>query len=265
MKARVNREILTQTTFDSAAPHGLACVAHPFDEEGDLEIRVRSRDGATVEVAPLTVAPAERPEAAARAQKQQAPPSVEAPPAPQACVDLDPTALRRRGSHARVSGRHHLQRGGFLRVSASRASDGATVSVHDVASGECKFDCSVLDRGDIFAVTLIRPGDYMLLNERTGHRTVVRVAYPKRGATPYRPPKPLELTCDEGGFGGGEVIDLSPAQGLVVRPSAPSRFRLELTKPDDGPGEEPDPKKKQQRDKAKQLLRKYRKVRRGGT
>ena len=95
------------------------------------------------------------------------------------------------------------------------------------------YDTRELQRGDIFSAILLRPGRYAVRNTVSDAQAEVTVAYPTVGKTAYSPPPPLEVKC-------GEDIDprrmeLQPMQGLNFHVEAPSRIRIELLEPDDGP------------------------------
>jgi hypothetical protein len=114
-----------------------------------------------------------------------------------------------------------------------------------VSAGERRgddLDTRRLGPRSLFAVTLVRPGRYRLVNALTGSEADVVVTYPKVGRTPYRPPAPLEIRCTAEGFGASRFT-VSPAQGIIFRLATESRIQLDLVEPDDGPGgERPRPK-----------------------
>jgi len=96
------------------------------------------------------------------------------------------------------------------------------------------WDSRELREGDLFAVTLLRPGTYRVANEAASAEAKIRLAYPERGKTAYRPPEPMHIAVTKTGF-QPEGIDLQPLQGQVYEVQAPSRIRISLTEPDDGP------------------------------
>ncbi|NIS69849.1 MAG: hypothetical protein GTO12_13125 [Proteobacteria bacterium] len=96
------------------------------------------------------------------------------------------------------------------------------------------FDSRELNKGDLFAVTLLRPGTYSVTNVNTKAQGEIVVAYPTIGKVPYRPPEPVSIQCTENALKPNKV-NLKPAQGHVYRFETPSRIRIELVKPDDGP------------------------------
>ena len=56
------------------------------------------------------------------------------------------------------------------------------------------------------------------------------------GNKPHRPPEPVSIECTAGGF-SKKTIDLKPAQGIIFRINTPSRIKIDLVEPDDGPSE----------------------------
>ncbi len=101
---------------------------------------------------------------------------------------------------------------------------------------EDAFDSRRLAPGDIFALTMVRPGEYRLVNELGEHEGRIVVSYPVIGDKPYRPPAPYRVQCDHGGF-HPQTINLSPAQGIAFQVQTPARIKIELIRPDDGPAD----------------------------
>ena len=99
-----------------------------------------------------------------------------------------------------------------------------------------------MDAGDIFSAIIIRPGTYSVKNLVTGSKSEVIVSYPKPGKTPYRPPAPMAVDCSEREMTLGH-IELQPGQGLNFHLKTRSRIKIELMKPDDGPGKPREPER----------------------
>jgi hypothetical protein len=98
------------------------------------------------------------------------------------------------------------------------------------------FDSRELKPGDLFSAVVIRPGTYSVTNDKTGRKAELVVSYPMgRGEERYRPPAPLQIVVTEKGFSQGR-IEAKPAQAQVYRIETPARIKIELVKPDDGPG-----------------------------
>jgi hypothetical protein len=97
------------------------------------------------------------------------------------------------------------------------------------------FDSRQLDDGDIFSAVILRPGTYSVVNVHTEARAEIVVPYPQVSETPYRPPAPVHVQATRGHF-EPRRIELYPGQGLLFECKTTSRIRIELEKPDDGPG-----------------------------
>ena len=102
------------------------------------------------------------------------------------------------------------------------------------------FDSTRLSESDVFSAAIIRPGVYSVHNTLAKTESRLRVAYPKRGKTGYRPPKPVTVEC-AAKIEPGE-LDLQPGQGILFHFKVPSRIKIDLIKPDDGTGESLAPK-----------------------
>ena len=90
-----------------------------------------------------------------------------------------------------------------------------------------------LQRGDIFAAVVMRPGDYEMRNLLTGARAELAVAYPVVGETAFKPPPALHVQC--GKAFEPSAVRLLPTQGLNVHVEEAAHLRIELLRPDDGP------------------------------
>jgi hypothetical protein len=108
----------------------------------------------------------------------------------------------------------------------------------DEAKGKRGFDSRRLGPDDIFTLTLLRPGDYRVVNELGKYEGVITVAYPVIGDRPYRPPSPQEVEVNEGAF-QPSTIKLQPAQGVIFKIRTAARIKIDLTRPDDGPKDRP--------------------------
>jgi hypothetical protein len=97
------------------------------------------------------------------------------------------------------------------------------------------FDSRELQAGDIFSAIVLRPGTYSLTNMLTKAKSEIAVTYPKVGRTAYRPPDPLVVPCTESAIELRGHEKLEPGQGLNFHLKVPSRIKIKLVKPDDGP------------------------------
>lgn len=229
MKASVNRALLEQTSFDSARPSGTATVVHRFPEEGRFAVALRDDDDRE-EMRTILVEPARGP-AGEQAHAAAFPEGV--------LVDV---ASRRpeagRPNRPQPSELLSLGAGGYASFTAPPGQGRRVVVTRISAAGEREdevFDSSRLRASDTFAVTLLRPGTYLMRDTVGRAEGKVVVTYPEVGRVPYRPAEPVTVTCDDGGFSPATVT-VGPGQGIVVTAGADCRVTVDLVEPDDGPG-----------------------------
>ena len=221
MKAHVNWPIFTQTSLDSGSLTMLGAVMHNFQEPGEYLGTILHRDE-TVGRFSLTV------------DKEC--------PTVQADVDLA-TLHRSQRAQCKEEPRKHyvVNPKGYAVFYVSRGSGGYAVVIgrlQDKGEARLVFDSRELRDGDIFAVTMIRPGSYSVTNEKNDAKGEITVSYPKVGKVPYRPPNPVTIKCTDKRLTPNKV-EIRPAQGQVYQIQTPSRIRIELIEPLDGPTEEP--------------------------
>jgi hypothetical protein len=225
MPLTIDPHVLTQTTLDSGSLTVLAALIHSFPEPGQYRgVSTQGTSPGTVFF--ISVDPNS--------------------PALQADVDLpalqngrsstqgcSPTAVEP-GCHFVVNPRGHVV---FF---VSSGAGGFTVKVRNVNANVTSFDSQQLKPGDLLAATLIRPGTHSVTNASGGPPAQVRVAYPTIGNTPFRPPDPVTIQCTPSGFSAASIA-LQPGQGQIYQFAIPSRIKIELIKPDDGPSGTPTP------------------------
>lgn len=129
---------------------------------------------------------------------------------------------------------------GFVVFYVSRGAGGYSIHVSGKVTHSTEpviFDSTELDVGDIFAVSLLRPGTHIVSNSM-GNEAQIIVQYPgaKQGRELYNRAPPVEIRCTESGFAPNQ-IQAEMAQGLIFRieNKSASRIRIELAKADDGP------------------------------
>jgi len=230
MKARINRQFLEQTSFDSSSPGELGVVVHQFDRPG--EYVVTCREGKEI-IDERRLSVTDEP--------------LKAAPGPNQVAinfgrNLRGFASSRTGQSEGAQAREQDQRqvlaaNGFATFSTSDTSGDYEVTV-ELADGKGKkrelFNNRRLESNDTFAVTLVRPGKYSVENTIAKAKGEITVAYPKIEKRRYRPPSPISVQCTKRGFEPSSV-DLKPAQGIIFRFDIPSRIKIDLVKPDDGP------------------------------
>jgi hypothetical protein len=128
---------------------------------------------------------------------------------------------------------------GYVLFRVSRGSGGYNVNIRKAAEDQKTpvYNSSQLEEGDIFSGIIVRPGRYSLTNPASRTRGEIVVSYPVIGKTAYRPPAPVNVECTGEGF-KPERIELQPGQGLHCQVRVPSRLKIDLVEPDDGPGRE---------------------------
>ena len=241
--------VFTQTSFDSGALSGLGAVVHRLTQAGEHRVTVLQGEK-PIQTFPMRVT-----------AKPAQPPALGPHPLPAAAgpvelhVDLG-RALAAPGQVAALRPEDMaVVEQGYAVFHAPPGSSGLAVQLNapQAETGAPSFDSRKLQNGDIFAVTLLRPGRYSLTNSLhsagappapggTGVQGEIRVSYPVIGDKPYSPPDPLQVQVGEGGFQPSS-IQLQPMQGLIFHiGNTAARIQIELVEPDDGPPAGPAPR-----------------------
>jgi hypothetical protein len=224
MKAYINHHLFTENPVDSGALTMACSVVHNFSEPGTYagSIIAGTRTSFTFHLLVDDKYPA-----------LQANIDLADTPGP-AAEGCDCKTERAGGPHFEVNPK------GFVVFYVSRGPGGFAVRVTGKLKTSDKpavFDSRELTEGDIFAVSLLRPGTHTVMNS-TGAKGKIVVGYPgsKKGRDLYNRAKPLEIRCTEKEFIPKE-IEVEAAQGQVYRieTKSRSRIRIELAKADDGP------------------------------
>ncbi len=223
-----NLQALTQTSFDSGSLGGLGTVVHRIDQPGDHQVKVLQADR-LIQTFSLHVVGAPGMPLASRASPSAAPGQVQ--------IDLS----RALGSLGQLAPQEPedlaVATSGYAVFHAPPGVTGFAVQLQPPGAGDKppSFDSRQLHNGDIFAITLFRPGRYSLTNAQGGAKGEVRVSYPVIGDKPYVPPDPAQVQVTAQGFQPGS-IQLQPAQGLVFHVgNTAARIQIGLVEADDGP------------------------------
>lgn len=217
----VNHELFTQLGADSGSLTMLAAAAHRFPEPGEyVGVVTRGKE----EVGSFRIR------------------SDESSPAMQVNVDLAGLGPEpRRGEDDCDCGPEHagspfvVNPSGYALFHVSRGAGGYRVRVGKLgAKREAAFDSARLAGEDLFMLTLVRPGTYVMRNAIAKTRGEIVVPYPKPTKKPRREQAPVEIGCTEEAFRPAQA-KVQSAQGVVWRFSAPGHIQVELVKPDDGP------------------------------
>lgn len=93
---------------------------------------------------------------------------------------------------------------------------------------ELEFDSQKLGDEDLFAVTLLHPGDYEVADERDGSLCRLYVGERKPAKKPYRPPAPAIAGLGDRAMSEATSAPLSPAQTQVFRAEGHARIKVRL-------------------------------------
>ena len=231
MKVNINHHLFTQTNLDSGALTVAASVIHSFPVAGTYDGLVGRGDNlltsfhlvvdekSTTMQLNLDLAELARPDKAVNECQ---------------CKDDSKTS-----SHFEVNPK------GFVLMYVSKGAGGYAVRISGVDKDKpIQFDSRDLKAGDLFVVSLLRPGTFSLTN-KTGAKGTIVVAFPpaKRGNELFNRAKPAEIKCLDKEFVPPK-IDLEVAQGQIYRIETKegSRIKIELVKADDGPKVDQPPK-----------------------
>ncbi len=242
MEPLVNRRLFELVTFDSATPGGHATVVHRFRTEGQYVLSV-VREDREVESRSLTLLPGVQ---AAGADAAAAPRAGSHPPE-SVTIDLrdSQTGPGVPRPAARPPSRITLPAGGYAAFTAPPGVANRAVVRRVGTAGEqqdVEFDTAELGPEDVFALTLLRPGTYAVRNAVSNQTGRIVVTYPVVGDVPYRPADAVDVRVEGAGFDPADVT-VGPGQGVVFRVGTRSRITIDLTEPDDGPGDAERPRR----------------------
>lgn len=216
----LNRPVFTQNVFDSRALTVLTTLMHRFPEPGTFEAFVR-RDGRLVGRLAIDILR----ECAER----------------QINVNLAKLEVAEGTGGCRGARRYELSVDGLLGFYVSRGSGRYRVTVTTSDEKE-EAKRTVLDNsrcvpeGDLFAVTLVRPGVYHLVESRWKSETEIRVRLPE-DVEDYRPDTPRLFELDEEGVVEKGPIELYSGQSVVLRCMEEASIEVRLEEPDESVGE----------------------------
>lgn len=222
MKARINTFAFRQTRIESASLGVLGTIAHPISDEGKYVGTILQR-GKQVATFQLRVD--------SKVTNTQ--------------VDVDlatmiPERRRREGRFKEPS--FAIASKGYLVLYVSQGPGGFQVLLEKLSEDkdykgkqQLVFDNRTLRQGDLFIVSLLRPGRYEVTDRLDKNRCQIKVAYPTPNKQPYAPPPPEEIGVTEKGFNPVE-LGIQAAQSLVFTiKAAKASLKVNLVKPDEGP------------------------------
>jgi hypothetical protein len=232
MKLTFDQNLFTQTGLDSGALNMLGVVTHSLSEPGHYRGSVYR--GSENIAAFYILADKNSPVAQANIDLSTLDPSIIDAPSrgiddqgPGCCGD----------SHGSTTTQFTVNPKGYVVFHVSAGAGGYAVMVRRATEDPNAkiFDSRELSEGDVFSASIIRPGTYSVENVLTNAKGQVIVAYPRRGETAYRPPRPVVLHCSANEI-EPERADLQPGQGIIFQFKVRSRIKIELLRADDGPG-----------------------------
>jgi hypothetical protein len=209
--AKLNRAIFATRSFDSGAMGQMLSVVHPFNRPGRYLAVVRRR-GQTVGQTEIEVT-----ESAGR---------------PQLTIDLAAVASRGRAASCECDDRlrgneHTVSSGGYVLFTVLSGEGGFSVVVGEPGGqGKPVFDSERLEKDDLFALTLLEPGKYLVANQHGSARGTIGVSFRPEDAKKLRTLKTLYVEVAGGRLDPAE-IKITSTQGLVFRVSETARIVIE--------------------------------------
>ncbi|MGP6086288.1 hypothetical protein [Antarctobacter jejuensis] len=220
-KLYIDPGLYRQSDIDSGALNMLGAVVHQFEKPGDYRGTVRHGD-AIERVFYLSV-DKESPVAAADIDLAQLAGNTGG-------ADDDKCCDEEREPRFSVNPRGYA----LFRVSGGLGGYAVNLRRTDPKDDTPVFNSTILDDGAKFAARVLRPGTYKVSNGAGRGEAKLRVAYPPKAFSGYRPPDAFQVTVTKDGFDPGG-IELQAAQGLIFECRAPARILIELVEPDNGP------------------------------
>lgn len=215
----VNRYIFSETTFDSADLGVLAYVMHPVQKTGSYTIAVYRKDKL---VGSFAI------EVSDKAESSQ--------------IDFDLAAYSAEAKESVKSscgccdtkgGERSMLPKGYLVFYSSTGVRGYQVKVFKTNSSdsEVEFDSTVLNKGDIFATSLLEPVIYSVENTLTKAKANIEVTFDKKKHKRLFPAemKPFEVKADK--RFEPSTVQLTATQGLVFHVQTKSRIVIKKIKP----------------------------------
>jgi hypothetical protein len=226
MRTTFDQNLFTQIGLDSGSLTMLASVVHTFSEPGEYRGAVHL--GEQVESVFYVKADNNSPVAQVNIDLDSLTSSPTNAPASDGCC---------KGGEKKTANEFVVNPKGYAVFHVAGGAGGYYVHLRkaDQDPKQKIFDSRKLEEGDIYSAVILRPGRYSITNTLTkGAAGDLIVHYPAVGKTGYRPPAPVQIEAGEKGF-QPDRIEVHPGQGLSFHFKQPSRIKIELVKPDDGP------------------------------
>ncbi len=213
-KVVLNRPVFAQRGFDSRALTVLTTLLHRFPEPDDYEVFIQ-RGGQQLRRLHVQVAPE-------NAEQQ---------------INLDMATLDGEACSCgcKAEAAYRLAAGGMMGFYVSQGTGKYTVMVTRFSKQEkakpVLLDSSkVVPRGDFFAITLVQPGAYRVLNTRSKAEAVIKVGFPKRKQ--YRVDEATLVKIRRSGEFRRRSIQIYAGQTVVFQCNAPARLQIQMVEAD---------------------------------
>ncbi len=215
-KVALNRPVFAQRAFDSSALTVLTTLFHRFPETGDYNLLVRRREQVIHRTHVRIVA-------------ENAPHQVNVDLARLTDSDKDCDPDAKEG--------YTLVTGGVLGFYVSQGIGQYSVRVTQLGRREKRTllnSSRAVPEGDLFAVTLVRPGTYQMVNAAGRGRGEIHVGLPK--GEKYRTDRATLIEVDKKGIFNPRDVQILAGQTIVFQCAAPAHIRVELVKPAENTG-----------------------------
>ena len=202
----INRPVFTQRDFQSGALTVLTSLFHRFTEPGTYDLFVR-REGQVIHRTQLRVIPEGGPSQ----------------------INLD---LAKLGDTAEAQ--YTLPVDGVLGFFVSQGTASYTVSIDRLGKRE---KATVLDssklvaEGDVFALTLVRPGTYQVLSQSARGRGKGEIHVNLKRGEGHRTDQATLVSVAQQGLLRPGTVRIMAGQTVAFRCAAPTRISVELVKP----------------------------------
>jgi len=221
----LNRFVFSIQNFDSASLSMLSSIIHKFTQAGEYHCTVKRGDDI---VGRFSIAVTDNNAETASCSCQIA---------TQANIDLKALDLpSTQHFESQMANCFELALGGYAVFHVSNGAGGYSVEI-DKIGHETKalkvFDSRQLKEDDLYAVTVLRPGKYSVLNEVTKAKAELTVAYPERGKI-SKQPQSIHIKCGKDTIEPNK-IHINPTEPIVFHFATTSRLKLILVEPEDRP------------------------------
>ncbi len=212
MKYMVNRSVIDQVNLESASLTSKTTIVHRVNEAGNYAGQV-SKDNRIVGHFKLSV----RDDAPNTAVNMN-------------LADLDTFS----GGPGPATTSFVVATKGYCVFSVASGTGGYVVTLFKPEKGDAKpYSTRELADGDVFAVTILRPGVYTAVNTRTKASAEITIPYPKRTESRLAV-KPVSIECTQKGMNPDKVETLAGA-GIVFYVKTDANISLSLKKPIEAP------------------------------